>query len=88
MMMILTLCTMLLTLVTTESQKTQKSSNQKQENTDEETNVFHGKSFTWSRTPPKVARACRENIIVHLPGCVDEAKNANTPHDFFFHFLF
>jgi len=34
------------------------------ENTDKETNVFQGKDFTWSRTPPKVARARRENIIV------------------------
>jgi hypothetical protein len=25
------------------------------ESTDEETNVFHGKDFTWSRTPPTVA---------------------------------
>ena len=25
------------------------------ERTDEETNVFQGKDFTWSRTPPKVA---------------------------------
>ena len=25
------------------------------ESTDEETNVFQGKEFTWSRTPPKVA---------------------------------
>jgi len=36
------------------------------ESTDEETNVFQGKDFTWGRTPPKVARARRENIIVHL----------------------
>jgi len=27
-------------------------------------NVFQGKDFTWSRTPPKVARALRENITV------------------------
>jgi len=39
------------------------------ENTDEETNVFQGKDFTWSRTPPKVARARRENIIVCLSRC-------------------
>jgi len=51
------------------------------ESIDEETNVFQGKDFTWSTTPPKVARARRQNITVRLPGCVDEAKNANTPHD-------
>ena len=57
------------------------------ESTDEETNVFQSRNFTWSRTPPKVARALRENIIVHLPGCVDEAKNANIPHDAFSLFI-
>jgi len=36
------------------------------ESIDEETNVFQGKDFTWSRTPPKVARARRENIIVRF----------------------
>jgi len=36
------------------------------ESTDEETNVFQGKDFTWSRTPPKVARARRENVIARL----------------------
>ena len=36
------------------------------ESTDDETNVFQDKDFTWSRTPPKVARARRENIIVRL----------------------
>ena len=34
--------------------------------TDEETNVFQDKDFTWSRTPPRVVRARRENIIVRL----------------------
>ena len=57
------------------------------ESTDDETNVFQGKDFTSNRTPPKVARAPRENIIVRLPGCVDEAKNANTPHDAFSLFI-
>jgi hypothetical protein len=57
------------------------------ESRDKETNVFQGKDFTWHRTPPKVARACRENIIVRLPGCVDEATNANTPHDVFSLFI-
>jgi len=36
------------------------------ESKDKETNVFQGKNFTCSRTPPKVARAHRESIIVHL----------------------
>ena len=36
------------------------------ESTEEETNVFQGKDFTWSRTPPIVARARRENLIVRL----------------------
>jgi len=36
------------------------------ESTDEETNVFQGKDFTWSRTPPKAARALRENVTVRL----------------------
>jgi len=36
------------------------------ESTDEETNVLQGKDFTCSRTPPKVARARRENITVRL----------------------
>ena len=57
------------------------------ESTDKETNVFQGKDFNWSRTPPKVAQAPRENIIVRLPGCVDEAKNANTPQDAFSLFI-
>jgi hypothetical protein len=57
------------------------------ESTDNETNVFQGKDFIWSRTPPKVARGPRQNIIVRLPGCVDEAKNANTPQDAFSLFI-
>jgi hypothetical protein len=71
---------MLLALVTMDSQKTDEHS-ETGESTDEEMNIFQGKDFTWSRTPPKVARARRENIIVRLPRCVDEAKNANSPHD-------
>jgi len=55
--------------------------------TDKERNVFQGKDFTWSRTSPKVAGARRENITVRLPGCVDEAKNANTPLDAFSLFI-
>ena len=31
------------------------------ESTHKETNVFQGKDFTWSRTPPKVAQAHREH---------------------------
>jgi hypothetical protein len=58
-----------------------------EESTDEETNIFQGKDFTWSRTPSKVARAHRENIIVHLPKCVDEAKNANSTYDAFSLFI-
>ena len=64
--MILTLCTMLLTLVTMDSRKTQTLRILNTRNTDEETNVFQGNGFTWSRTPPKVARARRENITVRL----------------------
>jgi len=40
------------------------------ESTDEGTNVFQGKDFTWIRKPPKVAPARRDNIIVCLPVCV------------------
>jgi hypothetical protein len=74
---------MLLTLVTMDGWKTQMTSIQEQE----KAHAFQGKDFTWSRTPSKVARAHRENIIVHLPGCADEAKNANTPHDAFSLFI-
>jgi hypothetical protein len=49
--------------------------------------MFFRKGLYWSRAPPKISQACRENIIVHLPGCVDEAKNANTPCDAFSHFI-
>jgi hypothetical protein len=41
----------------------------------------------WSRTPPNFVRARRQNIIVHLPGCVDETKNANTTRDTFSFFI-
>jgi hypothetical protein len=57
------------------------------ESRDKETNVFQSKDFNWHRTPPKVAQARRENIIVRLPGCVNEAKNANNPHDVFSLFI-
>jgi hypothetical protein len=57
------------------------------ETTNEETNAFQGKDFTCSRTAPKVARVRRENIIARLLGCVDEAKNANSPHDAFSLFI-
>ena len=36
------------------------------ESTEEETNLFQGEDFTWSRTPPNFARGRRENIIVRL----------------------
>jgi hypothetical protein len=45
--------------------------------------LFKARVFTWSRTPPIGPRARRENIIVRLSVCVDETKNANTPHDAF-----
>ena len=57
-------------------------------NTTEEMNVFQSKNFTWKRTPPKVARSRRENLIVRLSGCVDEAENANTPLNAFSRFIF
>jgi hypothetical protein len=50
------------------------------ESTFEETNVFN---VYWSRTPPNFVRAGRENIVVGLPWCVDEAKDASTTHDAF-----
>ena len=49
------------------------------ESRDKERNVFQGKVFTWSRTPPKVARARRENITV---------QKRQIPHMMLFHFLF
>ena len=66
LMMILTLCTMLLTLVTMDSRKTDVEHLETGENTHNETNGFQGKDFTWSRIPPKVARARWKNIIVCL----------------------
>jgi hypothetical protein len=49
-----------------EPENTDDKHSETRESTDEETNVFQGKDFTWSRTPPKVARARRENLIVRL----------------------
>ena len=66
-----------------ESENTDNEHSETEEITDKERNVFQGKNITWSRTPPKVVRARRENIIVRLLGCVDETKNANTRHDAF-----
>jgi len=77
----------LLTVVTTESWKTDVEHSETGESTDVETNVFQGKGFTWTRTPPKVAQARRENIIMSLSRCVDEAKYANTQHDAFSLFI-
>ena len=37
--------------------------------------------------PPRVSRAWRENIILRLPGCKDQVRNANTPHDAFSLFI-
>jgi hypothetical protein len=45
---------MLLTLVTMDSWKTDNEHSETGGSTDKETNVFQGKDFTWSRTPPKV----------------------------------
>jgi len=66
-----------------EPESTHVEHSQTGENTDEKMNVSKGKDFTQSRIAPEAARARTENIIiiVHLPGCVDEAKNANTPHE-------
>ena len=70
-----------------ESENTDNEHSETEEITDKERNVFQGKNITWSRTPPKVVRARRENIIVRLLGCVDETKNANTPHEDFSLFI-
>jgi hypothetical protein len=52
------------------------------ESTDEEMNVFQGKDFTGARHPPSCSSSQREHNSASS-GCVDEAKNANTPHDAF-----
>jgi hypothetical protein len=49
-----------------EPENTDDEHSETRESTDEETDVFQGKDFTWSRTPPEVARAHRENLIVRL----------------------
>jgi hypothetical protein len=78
-------------MVTMDSRKTQMMSIQKQEKAQTRRRMFFKGStllkqdtsqLYWSRKPPKVAQARRQNIIVRLPGCVDEAKNANAPHAF------
>jgi hypothetical protein len=71
---------MLLTLVTMDSRKTQMMSIQKQEKAQTRRRMLFK-----ARTLPG---ARRENTIVRLPGWVDEAKNANTPHDTFSLFIF
>jgi len=86
-MMILTLCTMLPTLVIMDSWKTQMMSIQIQEKAQTRGRYFSREGLYWSRTPPNVARARRQNIIVRLPGCVDEAKSANTTRDAFSLFI-
>ena len=65
LMMILTLCTMLLTQVTMDNRKTQALSIQKEEKAKTRRRI-QGKDFTWSRTPLKVAQTRRENTIVRL----------------------
>jgi hypothetical protein len=56
------------------------------ESTNEKTNIFQGKDFTRAGHLPQLLKLA-ENIIVRLPGCVKEAKNANTPHDVFSRFI-
>ena len=41
---------------------------------------FKARTLPGARHLPKLLELA-ENITVRLPGCVDEAKNANTPHD-------
>ena len=58
-----------------------------EESTHEDANSCEAKNFRWSKIPPRVGRARRENIILRLPGCKDQARNANTPHDAFSLFI-
>ena len=57
------------------------------ESPDEDADIYEAKNFRWSKMPPRVGRACRENILVRLPGCKSQARNANTPHDAFSLFI-
>ena len=58
-----------------------------EESTDKVANSYEAKNFRWSKVPPRVGRARRENIILCLPGCQSQAKNANTPFDVFSLFI-
>jgi hypothetical protein len=78
---------MLLTLVTKERWKTQMMSIQKRRKQRLGDECFSREGLYWSRTPPNVARARSENIILRLTGCVDEPKNANTPQNAFSLFI-
>ena len=55
--------------------------------TNEDADSHEAKNFRWSKVPPRVGRACRENIIVRLPRCQSQARNANTPLDAFSLFI-
>ena len=58
-----------------------------EESTREDANSYEAKNFRWSKIPPRVGRARRENIILRLPGCKGQARNANTPPDAFSLFI-
>jgi hypothetical protein len=49
-----------------EPENTDDEHSETRESTDEGKTIFQGKDFNWSRTPPKVAQARRENLIVRL----------------------
>ena len=55
--------------------------------TDEDADSYEAKNFRWSKVPPRVGRARRENVIVRLSGCQSQARNANTPLDAFSLFI-
>ena len=58
-----------------------------EESTHEDANSYEAKNFRWSKIPPRVGRARRENIILRLPGCKGQARNASFPHDAFSLFI-
>ena len=58
-----------------------------EESTREDANSYEAKNFRWSKIPPRVWRARRENVILRLPGCKGQAQNKNTPHDAFSLFI-
>ena len=57
------------------------------ESTHKDAKSYDAKNFRWSKIPPRVGRAHRENIILRLPGCKGKAQNANTPYDAFSLFI-